>query len=224
MVEFAVVALAGALAGAAIGAAIPFAVNRLFADIIPIPLAPSVDPPVVLLGLAYGLLTALAFSIPPLGRAQDLPVTTLIRDLADERRGWPRARYLIASALAGAALVALAVFTSPQRTIAIAVAVATLAAFVALRVIALGVAFAARHARASRLVDLRMALAAIHRPGALTASVVLSLGLGLTALVALSLVDFNMRNELRESRARRDAELLLPRPAQLPGRRLPGFP
>ena len=44
-----------------------------------------------------------------------------------------------------------------------------------------------------------MALAAIHRPGALTASVVLSLGLGLAALVALTLIDFNMRNELRQT-------------------------
>src|SRR5208282_3314257 len=199
LVEFAAVALAGALAGAAIGAAIPFAVNRLFADIIPIPLAPSVDPGLVLLGLAYGLLTALAFSVPPLGRAHDLPVTTLIRDLAEERQGRPRARYLIAAALAGAAIIALAVATSPQRTIAVAVAVATLAAFVALRLVAVGIEFAARRAGASRLVELRMALAAIHRPGALTASVVLSLGLGLTALVALTLIDFNMRNELSET-------------------------
>ena len=44
-----------------------------------------------------------------------------------------------------------------------------------------------------------MALAAIHRPGALTASIVLSLGLGLAALVALSLIDFNMRNELHQT-------------------------
>ncbi len=199
LVEFAVVALAGALAGAASGAAIPFAVNWLFADIIPIPLAPSVDPLLMLLGLAYGLLTALAFSIPPLGRAHDLPVTTLIRDLAEERQGRPRARYLIAAALGGAALIVLAVATSPQPTIAVAVAIATLAAFVALQLVALGIAFAARHARASRLVELRMALAAIHRPGALTASIVLSLGLGLTALVALTLIDFNMRNELSQT-------------------------
>jgi putative ABC transport system permease protein len=199
LVEFAVVALCGALAGAALGTAIPFAVNALFADVIPIPLVPSIDPGVILLGLAYGLLTALAFSIPPLGRAHDLPVTTLIRDLADERQGWPRARYLIAAALAGVSLVVLAIATSPQRTVAIAVAGATLAAFLVLRLVALGVAFAARHARASRWVELRMALAAIHRPGALTPSVVLSLGLGLTALVALTLIDFNMRNELRDS-------------------------
>ncbi len=153
----------------------------------------------MLLGLAYGLLTALAFSIPPLGRAHDLPVTTLIRDLAEERQGWPRASYLAVAALAGVSLVALAIATSPQRTVAIAVAGATLAGFLVLRVVALGVALIARHAPASRWVELRMALSAIHRPGALTSSVVLSLGLGLTALVALTLIDFNMRNELRES-------------------------
>ena len=199
LVEFTIVALAGALAGAAVGVAIPFAVNWLFSDIIPIPLAPSVDPRLVLLGVAYGLLTALAFSIPPLGRAHDLPVTTLIRDLPEERQGRSRARYLVGAALAGGALVALAFVTSPQRTIAVSVAGATLAAFVALRLVALGIAFAARHAGVSRPVEMRMALAAIHRPGALTASVVLSLGLGLTALVALTLIDFNMRNELRQT-------------------------
>ena len=200
LVEFAIVALAGAMAGAAVGVAIPFAVNGLFADILPLPLAPSIDPRLVLLGLAYGLLTALAFSIPPLGRAHDLPVTTLIRDLAEERQGRPRTRYLVGAALAGGALVTLAVATSPQRTIAVAVAAGTLAAFAALRVVALGIAFAARRAGHSCGVEIRMALAAIHRPGALTATVVLSLGLGLTALVALTLIDYNMRNELREAR------------------------
>ena len=44
-----------------------------------------------------------------------------------------------------------------------------------------------------------MALAAIGRPGGLTASVVLSLGLGLAALVALTLIDANMRAELLQS-------------------------
>ncbi len=199
LVEFAIVALAGAIVGAAIGVAIPFVVNWLFSDLIPIPLAPAADPRLILLGLAYGLLTALAFSIPPLGRAHDLPVTMLIRDLAEERRGLPRKRYLLGAALAGGALVALALITSPQRTIAVWVAIATLVAFGALRLVAFGVAFAARRAAGSRSVETRMALAAIHRPGALTATVVLSLGLGLTALVALTLIDFNMRNELRQA-------------------------
>ena len=199
LIEFAIVALIGALAGAALGSAIPFAVNWLFGSLLPIPLAPSISPSVISLGLIYGLLTALAFSIASLGRAHDLPVTTLIRDMVEERRGWPRKRYLVSAALAGAALVALAVLTSPQRSVAAVAAGSTVAAFVALRLVALGVACLARRTPSSRFVELRMALAAIHRPGALTPSVVLSLGLALTALVALTLIDANMRAELRRS-------------------------
>jgi putative ABC transport system permease protein len=199
LIEFIVVALIGALAGALLGSAIPFAIDWLFASLLPIPLAPSISPSLIGLGLIYGLLTALAFSIAPLGRAHDLPVTTLIRDLVEERRGWPRKRYLAAAALAGAALVALAVWTSPQQSIAAMVAGATVAAFLALRLVAFGIGYLARRAPRSRFVEWRMALAAIHRPGALTPSVVLSLGLGLTALVALTLIDANMRAELRDA-------------------------
>ena len=126
----------------------------------PIPLGPGVDPANFALGAAYGLLTALAFSMPPLGRAHDLPVTTLFRDLAEERKGFPAPRYLALSALAAAALAALAVLTSPQRMMALAVAAATLAAFGVLRLVAFGVALAARHAPAPRSVELRMALSA----------------------------------------------------------------
>ena len=199
LIEFAIVALIGALAGAAFGSAIPFAVDWLFGSLLPIPLAPSIAPSLIGLGLAYGLLTALAFAIAPLGRAHDVPVTTLIRDLVEERQGWPRKRYLAGAALAGAALIALAVLTSPQRSIAAMVAGATVGAFLALRLVAFGLAYLARRTPQSRFVEWRMALAAIHRPGALTPSVVLSLGLGLTALVALTLIDANMRAELRDS-------------------------
>jgi putative ABC transport system permease protein len=199
LVEFMIVALIGALLGAALGSAIPFAVDWLFASLLPIPLAPSISPSLMGLGLAYGLLTALAFSIAPLGRAHDLPVTTLIRDLVEEHQGWPRKRYLAGAALAGVALFTLAVLTSPQRSVAAMVAGATVASFLALRLVAYGLAYLARRAPQSRFVEWRMALAAIHRPGALTPSVVLSLGLGLTALVALTLVEANMRAELREA-------------------------
>jgi putative ABC transport system permease protein len=199
LVEFMIVALIGALLGAALGSAIPFAVDWLFGSLLPIPLAPSISPSLMGLGLIYGLLTALAFSIAPLGRAHDLPVTTLIRDLVEERQGWPRKRYLAGAALAGVALFTLAVLTSSQQSVAAMVAVATVVSFIALRLVALGIAYLARHAPRSRFVEWRMALDAIHRPGALTPSVVLSLGLGLTALVALTLVEANMRAELREA-------------------------
>ncbi|MDA4630580.1 hypothetical protein NZA98_05555, partial [Escherichia coli] len=43
---------------------------------------------------------------------------------------------------------------------------------------------------------LRLAIGNIHRPGALTPSVVLSLGLGLTLLVTLALIDGSLRQQL----------------------------
>jgi putative ABC transport system permease protein len=43
---------------------------------------------------------------------------------------------------------------------------------------------------------LRLAIGNIHRPGALTPSVVLSLGLGLTLLVSLALIDGNLRQQI----------------------------
>ena len=77
----------------------------------------------------YGLLTALVFSIAPLGRAHDLPVTTLIRDMIEERRGWPRSALSRRRGARRRGLVALAVLTSPQRSIATMVAGATVVGF-----------------------------------------------------------------------------------------------
>ena len=47
-----------------------------------------------------------------------------------------------------------------------------------------------------RSTPLRLAIGNIHRPGALTPSVVLSLGLGLALLVALALIDGNLRKQI----------------------------
>ena len=54
----------------------------------------------------------------------------------------------------------------------------------------------ARRVPHSHNVALRLAMANIHRPGALTPTVVLSLGLGLALLVSLTLIDGNIRAQL----------------------------
>ena len=54
----------------------------------------------------------------------------------------------------------------------------------------------AAHAPRFRSPELRLALANIHRPGAPTSAVVLSLGLGLTLLVTVSLINGNLTGEI----------------------------
>ncbi len=67
--------------------------------------------------------------------------------------------------------------------------------FVALRAIAALLMMAARHLRNLRSPVVRLAVANIHRPGALTPSIVLSLGLGLALLVTVIAIDGNLRRQ-----------------------------
>jgi putative ABC transport system permease protein len=199
LAEFLAVTLIGVAAGLAIGAATPFVVDALFAAALPLPLAPAIFPRELALGALYGLLTALAFAVAPLGRAHDAPVAQLFRSLVESESAPARWRYRLAAGLAALALAALAIFSGPQRSVALVVVVASAAAMVGLRLVAFAAMALARRAPRPASVVWRLALANLSRPGALTPSVVLSLGLGVAALVALTLVDSNLRAQLRAS-------------------------
>ena len=94
-----------------------------------------------------------------------------------------------------AALVGLAVaLAHDQRTAAIFVAAAG-AVLVALRLIAALLMRIARTLPHARSTVLRLAIANVYRPGALTTSVVLSLGLGLALLVTVVEIDGNLRRQ-----------------------------
>ena len=196
LAEFLAVTLIGVVAGLVVGAAAPFAIDAMFAAALPLPLAPAIFPRELALGALYGLLTAFAFAVAPLGRAHDAPVAQLFRSQVESVATPARWRYRVAAALAGLALAALAAFSGPQRSVALVVVVATAAAMVGLRFVALAAMAMARRAPRPASVVWRLALANLSRPGALTPSVVLSLGLGVAALVALTLVDSNLRAQL----------------------------
>jgi putative ABC transport system permease protein len=97
------------------------------------------------------------------------------------------------------ALVAISVLTAFDRRVALTFIGAAAGAFVLLRFVAIGLMALARRLPRPRSPAPRLALANIHRPGALTPSLVLSLGLGITLLVALSLIDANMRRQLTQT-------------------------
>ena len=196
LLEFLAVAAIGAAAGAAIGAATPFAVAALFAPVLPLPFAPALYPREMALGAFYGLATAFAFAVAPLGRAHDAPVSQLFRSLVESDPARPRRRYLVAAALGGAALAAVAVAASRQRAIAFVVVLGVALALAALRLVAAAAIALARRAPPAGSFVWRTAVANLRRPGAPTAAVVMSLGLGLAALTALTLVEVNLRGQL----------------------------
>jgi putative ABC transport system permease protein len=189
----------GVAIGLIVGALLPFAIAGLFGSIIPIPLAPALHVGVLGLAALYGLITALAFALWPLGRAHDVPVSALFRDMVAPERRWPRARYAALTLLAVAALAGLAILTSGDARLAAIYVGAAGAVFLLLRVVATAIMALARRAPRVRSTELRLALANIHRPGAVTPAVVLSLGLGLALLVTLAQIDSNLRQQLTAS-------------------------
>jgi putative ABC transport system permease protein len=193
--QMVLVALFAALIGAAFGAALPYAITWAFGAIIPLPVAPSLHPGTLALSIVYGLLTALAFALWPLGRAHDISVSMLFRDQIAAERPWPRRRYIVATALIAATLAALAIATTYDHRIAAIFVASAIGIFVMLRLLAMLTMAIARRLPRARSTVLRLAIANIYRPGSLTPPVMLSLGLGLALLVTVIELDGNLHRQ-----------------------------
>ncbi|MPZ39627.1 MAG: FtsX-like permease family protein [Rhizobiales bacterium] len=188
-------AFIGAIPGLILGAALPFLAAWGFASILPLPIAPTLHPEDLALALLYGLLTALAFAIWPLGRVHDVSVSALFRDEVAPERHWPRRIYVALTVVAVALLAVLAVKLSYDQRVAAIFVAAAAGVFLSLRLVASLVMALAKRLPRPRSTALRLAIANIHRPGALTPSIVMSLGLGLALLITVIEVDGNLRRQ-----------------------------
>ncbi|HEY4344935.1 MAG TPA: FtsX-like permease family protein [Parvibaculum sp.] len=188
-------ALCGIVIGLAIGAAIPFVLQAVAGDLIPVPAALGLYWGPLILAAAYGALTALAFAIWPLARAREVPPTGLFRDLVAPERRFPKPVYIAATVASLLALCGLAIATAEQPFFALWFVVGSAAVFLVLRLAASGVMALSARAK-GRSPEMRLALANLHRPGAPTPAVMLSLGLGLTLLVTVSLINGNLTGEI----------------------------
>ncbi len=194
-VEVFIIAAIAVVIGLAAGAALPFGIAAIFGAVSPLPVTPAVYPGQLALASAYGLLTAAMFSLWQLGRAHDVPVAALFRDQIAPLRLMPRRRYVVAVAVTATAFVVLAVTAAFDRKIAIIFIIAAVATFGFLRLVASLVMAAASRVPRPRITVLRLAISNIFRPGALTPTVVMSLGLGLALLVTVLEIDANLTRQ-----------------------------
>jgi putative ABC transport system permease protein len=196
LIQVMLIAALGVALGLALGAATPFLAAGALTGIIPIAVTASFYPASLAIAAGFGLMTAFAFAVLPLGRAGEVPATALFRQQGFEASALPRWPYLLVAGLTLASLGAAAVWFADDRRIATVFVAAVIVAFAVLRLVGHGVQLIAKRWPSVRSTPLRLAIGNIHRPGALTPSVVLSLGLGLALLVTLALIDTNLRREL----------------------------
>ena len=184
-------ALLGIGAGLALGALMPLLARPLLAAF-PIAARIGFYPAPLLIAAGFGVLTTLAFALWPLAASREVPAAALFRSLVDPAARRPRPVYLLAIAAAALALALLGILTANDRLTAFWFVLGAIGALAAFRLLAAAMVMLARRAGRPRHAGLRLALANLHRPGAPTAGIVASLGLGLTVLVAIALVEGNV--------------------------------
>jgi putative ABC transport system permease protein len=196
-------ALIGIVLGLTLGGLVPAVIAPALKPLLPVGLRLGIYPVPLAIAASCGLLVTLLFALLPLAAIGRIPPAALFRDrIAPVRRRVP----LVAAAatLAAALILAiLVVLTAPDRRIAVWYVAGALAAFGLFRLAGAVIVMAVRHLPRPSRPALRLALANLHRPDAPTGRVVLSLGIGLSLLVTVALVDGNLAAEIETRLAER---------------------
>jgi putative ABC transport system permease protein len=198
LLQIMAVAALGLVLGLGLGAAFPFAVEHFFGEEIPAPAHYAVYAGPLALAAAFGALAALGFAIPPLARAREIAPAGLFRDLvapSSKHGRWP---YRAAAIAAFAAIAALSILLSPYPLFSLGFLGGTAGVLLVLRLAAWilrrGLARLPRqHSQTTRL-----ALANLTRPGRPTASVIVALGLGLTLLATVVLMQASVEAQVED--------------------------
>lgn len=191
---------AGAIAlGLLLGALAPKLAIPLLADRLPVAARAGFYPgPLALAGL-FGFLITLAFSLWPLGQAREVSPANLFRAVILPPSKRPRAVYLATLAGVLLLLAALAIVTAHMPKMAAWFVLGAVVSFAAFHGAARLIMALIRRLPRPRSPVVRLAYANLCRPGAATGSVVLSLGLGLTVLAAVALIEGNLSRQLTET-------------------------
>jgi putative ABC transport system permease protein len=182
--------------GLAVGAVAPSLVRPFVADWLPMAEGLAIQPGALASAAGFGLLTALAFSLWPLSRTDLLTPQQLLRETVAHVRVRPGVRILAAMAATIAGLVALLVATAEMPLAALAFSGAAGLAVAFFLGLGRAVAWIAARAGGAGGPVLRLAVANLHRPGAMTRPVVMALGLSLTLLVAVKTIEGNAARHL----------------------------
>ncbi|WP_374377269.1 ABC transporter permease [Dongia sp.] len=193
---------AGLACGLVIGVALPYAAQSILSTY-GLRILPGIYAAPLLFAAAVGLLTSACFSLLPLLRAQRVRPAQLFRALTLELGAVKRTDAIVL-ALSGVVLAGLVLLGSEDRLLGVWFILASLIALALFRLLAIGIRRGAARLRIraqSRAwpQPVRFALGAMVRPQAPAAGIIISLGLGLTILVAVGLIQRGLARDIAET-------------------------
>lgn len=184
LIEFALVGLAGSAIGVLVGFGAHFVLLELIAPLIRTEL-PPVSPLPALQGIATGMLLLLGFALPPILQLRNVPHNRVIR----REQGAPQPAALATYGLGVGVFLLLLLWQAGDPTLALLIGGGFLGGFAVFALVAwLGLGLLRRARGALRHQAWRFAVTSLQRrPGATVVQVV-SLALGLMALLILTVV------------------------------------
>lgn len=198
LLQVAAMAFVGIAIGLLVGLLTPTLVAPLLEGRLPVTARFGIYPePLAIAGL-FGFLVAGLFTLWPLGLAGEVRPTALFRSAAERLTGWPSRRILAAMAGLASLVAVLAVVTAVRPMMAAWYIVGAILVFAIFRFAGGLIIRGLRKLPRPQQPLLRLALSNLHRPGAPTTAALLSLGLGLTVLVAVALLEHNLARQIEQ--------------------------
>lgn len=188
----------GSLIGVVLGAASPWLLEQYAGARIPLPSHLALYPWPLLKAFLLGLLAAVMFAAPALGRARATPPAALFRRMGEEGMGRTPWLERAISMAAGIGLVLLAMFGSPRPIVTLGLLVGAGIAYGVLVLAARGVKMLARMGSKGARGYWRLALANLGGPGSLAPTVAPALGLGLALMSLIAAVQTNLLGQIRD--------------------------
>lgn len=188
----------GIVLGLALGASAPWWVELVAGDSLPVRVVKTLYPYALLVATAFGVLTATVFTLWPLSRVNAVKPTSLFRARAAPVSERPSGTLLATVVIAVTGLIALAIGTASDQRLAASFVGVIAATFVVLFGTSKLVAWGAARLRHVQHPGLRLALGNLHRPGSSTTSTMLSVGLGVTVLATIAMIERNLTYQIEQ--------------------------
>ncbi|HET7875879.1 MAG TPA: FtsX-like permease family protein [Methylomirabilota bacterium] len=188
-----ILGLAGSLAGAAVGSALPRLLGPFLAPLLPLEVEWVFSPVAVARGLAMGLGVTLLFALWPLLEIRRVPPALILRREVEPTFHGPRPWAAALPIVAG--LAALSLWQSGSLKIG-GLFVLGLGGALGLLWLGAGVVMALARRVRSRSLAWRQGTANLYRPGSHAGAVLVSLGLAVTLVVAVAILERSLREQI----------------------------
>lgn len=199
LIQVALITVAGTMIGVLLGAVLPYVAAPYLSQMLPF----AVDPVITLAGLGvpvlFGVLVSFAFTLWPLGQALGTSPLDLFRSAVSPLTGIPAHRYRDATIFVAGLLGALAIGSAQDTKFSLWFVVGAIGCLAVFWGGGWLIAKGAGRITAPRHPALRLGLRNLHRPGNATANTLISLGLGLTVMISVTLIELNLREGIAQN-------------------------